>query len=53
LPRPLRRLIHDIETNCDPQGIIRQNILVRDENAMLRRECQNVAAALAKTPNAT
>lgn len=36
LPEPLRRYIHDIETNCDPAGIIRENILVKDENAMLR-----------------
>jgi len=26
LPDPLRRFIHDIETNADPAGIIRENI---------------------------
>ena len=36
LPDPLGRFIHHIETNADPAGIIRENILVRDENKMLR-----------------
>jgi hypothetical protein len=25
LPEPLRRFVHDVETNCDPQGIIREH----------------------------
>jgi len=36
LPDPLRRFIHDIETNADPAGTISENILVRDGSRMLR-----------------
>lgn len=38
LPDPLRRYIHNLETDADPAGTIRQNVLTRDENAMLRRK---------------
>lgn len=30
LPEPLRRYIHDLETNCDPAGNIRELALARD-----------------------
>jgi hypothetical protein len=43
LPEPLRRYIHDIETNCDPQGIIRENFTLRTENKFLRMECERLA----------
>lgn len=37
LPEKIRRYIHDLETEADPAGTIRQNILVREENEMLRK----------------
>lgn len=36
LPETLRKYIHDLETNCDPAGIIRENTLLNLENKMLR-----------------
>lgn len=30
LPDPVRKLIHDIETNVDPQGMVRENVLIKD-----------------------
>jgi hypothetical protein len=30
LPEPLRKLIHDLHTNCDPAGLVRENALLRD-----------------------
>lgn len=43
LPEPLRRYIHALETDCDPQGTIRQNVLLKQENEFLRRECERLA----------
>lgn len=36
LPDRIRSYIHDLETQCDPAGMVRENILVREENRMLR-----------------
>lgn len=36
LPDPVRGYIHDLVTNADPAGMVRENITVRDENKMLR-----------------
>jgi hypothetical protein len=36
LPDPLRSYIHQLETRCDPSGELRELVLLRDENAMLR-----------------
>jgi len=30
LPEPVRKYIHDIETNTDPAHIVRENILIKD-----------------------
>lgn len=30
LPRPLRKYIHDLETDCDPAGTIRSEVLLRE-----------------------
>lgn len=30
LPEPVRKFIHDIESNCDPQGLVRENLLIKD-----------------------
>lgn len=43
LPEPLRRFVMDLETECDPAGTIRQNHLLRAENAGLRKECEQLA----------
>jgi hypothetical protein len=48
LPKPLRRYIHDLETNADPAGTMRENIRLRQENEMLRKECRQVAAQAAR-----
>jgi hypothetical protein len=36
LPDPLRSYIHQLETRCDPSGELRELVLLREENAMLR-----------------
>ena len=46
LPDRLRRYIHWLETDCDPQGTIRENFRLREENAGLRAECERLANAL-------
>src|SRR5512139_3260434 len=33
LPEPLRRYIHDLQTNTDPAGLLRENFTLRQENA--------------------
>jgi hypothetical protein len=38
LPMPLQRLIHDLLTECDPAGTIRENVLLKDENYALRHK---------------
>lgn len=35
LPEPVRKFIHDIETNVDPQGLVRENVLIKDTCKML------------------
>ena len=35
LPGPVRKFIHDIETNCDPAGLVRENLLIKDTCKML------------------
>lgn len=37
LPRPLRKYIHDLHTNCDPAGMVRENVLLRERVAQLER----------------
>jgi hypothetical protein len=31
LPDPIRKYIHDLHTNCDPAGMVRENVLLREE----------------------
>lgn len=38
LPMPLRHFIHALQTECDPAGTIRENVLVKEENEALRRK---------------
>ncbi|MYD94131.1 MAG: hypothetical protein F4Y02_10650 [Chloroflexi bacterium] len=40
LPEPLRKYIHDVETNCDPAHLVQ-------ENERLRQELRDAKAALA------
>jgi hypothetical protein len=50
LPEPLRRYIHDLQTNTDPAGLMRENFTLRQENAGLRLECERLAAQLGTKP---
>jgi hypothetical protein len=43
LPPPLRRYIHWLHEEADPQSTIRENYRLKIENAMLRRECERLA----------
>lgn len=47
LPEPLRRHIHDLETDHDPAGIARDNTQLKQENDWLRVECANLATRAA------
>lgn len=46
LPDPIKRYIHDLETNCDPQYIIRENILTKGENNALLAQIEELRDAL-------
>ena len=35
LPEPVRKFIHDLETNTDPAHIVRENILIKDTCKLL------------------
>jgi hypothetical protein len=37
LPRPVRKYIHDLHTNCDPAGMVRENVLLREQVQALSR----------------
>lgn len=43
LPDPIRRYIHDLQTNADPAGTLAENFRLRRENEMLRKECERLA----------
>lgn len=47
LPNALRRYIHDLQTNADPAGTLRENFRLRQENAALRAECERLARSSA------
>ncbi len=38
LPERLKNYIHDIESTCDPAGLIRENIILRDIVSSLEKE---------------
>lgn len=40
----VRLYIAHIETEADPAGTLAENFRLREENANLRRECENLAA---------
>ena len=40
LPESIRSFIYDIETNVDPAGMVRENVLLKDENEALRLKIQ-------------
>ena len=46
LPERCRSYIAALETACDPQGTIRENFLLREENKHLRRECARLSRVL-------
>lgn len=35
LPRGLRKYIHDLETMCDPAGLVQENAMLRDDRDAL------------------
>lgn len=41
LPEKVRNYIHALETDCDPAGTIRENVLIKEENESLRRVLHN------------
>lgn len=43
LPDRVRKYIAALETECDPAGTVRENYRLREENAGLRVECENLA----------
>ena len=43
LPFPLRRYIHDLSAVCDPAGDVRKLFHLKQENKMLRWECERLA----------
>jgi hypothetical protein len=44
LPSPVRQYIQRLQTNSDPGGLMRENFRLRQENAVLRRKCERLAA---------
>lgn len=50
LPERIRKYIHHLETDCDPQGTIRENFRLREENAVLRKECERLAGRRGDRP---
>ena len=36
LPEPLRSFIHELETNCDPAGLVRENMFLKEQNGQLK-----------------
>ncbi len=42
LPSPIRSYICDLETRCDPAGIVRENVLTKDENRQLRAYIESI-----------
>lgn len=47
LPEPLRRYIMYLETNADPAGMVRENVMLRDENLALHKLLEEMANASA------
>lgn len=47
LPVPLRMYIHDLETQCDPAGILRENVLLKDENQAMRLKLREMLGSRA------
>jgi hypothetical protein len=53
LPKPLRDYIADLETLCDPAGIVRENSLLKRENRALQRliaERKGISLGLSHNP---
>lgn len=42
LPKPVRSYIHDLGTLCDPQYIMQENVLLKDENDQLRAKIKEL-----------
>jgi hypothetical protein len=46
LPEPIRRYIHDLETQCDPAGLVRENTIARDTIRSLEQQLATAREAL-------
>ena len=42
LPDPVRKYIHDLETRCDPAGIVAENTLLRDRCLQFQAQIENM-----------
>tara|TARA_R100000951_G_scaffold113184_1_gene114711 strand:- start:460 stop:642 length:183 start_codon:yes stop_codon:yes gene_type:complete len=42
LPEPVRAYVFGLETNADPSGMVRENVLLADENAQLRAKIREL-----------
>jgi hypothetical protein len=42
IPKALRRFIQELRTNLDPAGTTRENVRLRRESEVLRKECKEV-----------
>jgi hypothetical protein len=51
LPAPLRNYIHLLQTDCDPAGTIRENVLIKDENQALRLRIAELTKLRGKPSN--
>jgi hypothetical protein len=46
LPKPLRRFVHDLQSNCDPAGMIRENICLKENLAALQCRIEELESRL-------
>jgi hypothetical protein len=43
LPAPLQAYIHDLIANCDPAGLVQENLVLKEENYALRARLKGPA----------
>lgn len=52
LPEPIRRYIHDVETRCDPTGLVQENTVLKDSMAALAKRVEELEGMVADAVNA-
>jgi hypothetical protein len=40
LPEPIRQFIHDLETQCDPAGMVAENTFLRDQIKQMQKKIE-------------